>query len=89
MPVPRFEEFNETDVREEIIASLLRALGYCSGTDNNIIRELGRRAVWTVRSLRVVATADRRPGSLAVQTRRECRLAFCGRQGGEREWTTG
>ena len=36
---PRFEEFNETDVREEIIAPLLRRLGYSSRTDNNIIRE--------------------------------------------------
>ena len=37
MAVPRFEEFNETDVQEEIIAPLLRALGYWSGTDNNIV----------------------------------------------------
>jgi hypothetical protein len=27
----KFEEFNETDVREEIIAPLLRCLGYSSG----------------------------------------------------------
>lgn len=40
---PKFEEFNETDVREEIIAPLLRRLGYSSGTDNNIIREQSLR----------------------------------------------
>jgi hypothetical protein len=34
-----FEQLNETDVREEIIAPLLRALGYRSGTPHNIIRE--------------------------------------------------
>ena len=41
--VPRFEEFNETDVREEIIAPLLRSLGYRSGTVNNIVREQSLR----------------------------------------------
>jgi hypothetical protein len=34
-----FEELNETDVREEILAPLLRALGYRSGTQHNVIRE--------------------------------------------------
>lgn len=34
---------NESDVREEFIAPLLRRLGYQSGTDNNVIRELPLR----------------------------------------------
>ena len=34
-----FTQLNETDVREEILAPLLRQLGYRSGTSNNIIRE--------------------------------------------------
>lgn len=34
-----FRKLNETDVREEIIAPLLRYLGYRSGTEHNIIRE--------------------------------------------------
>ena len=34
-----FEQLNESDVREEIIAPLLRRLGYRSGTANNVIRE--------------------------------------------------
>ena len=34
-----FEQLNETDIREEVIAPLLRYLGYRSGTPNNIIRE--------------------------------------------------
>jgi hypothetical protein len=34
-----FEALNETDIREEIIAPLLRSLGYRSGTENNVIRE--------------------------------------------------
>jgi len=34
-----FEQLNESDVREEVIAPLLRRLGYRSGTVNNIIRE--------------------------------------------------
>ncbi|MFH1777223.1 MAG: type I restriction enzyme HsdR N-terminal domain-containing protein [Candidatus Omnitrophota bacterium] len=34
-----FDELNEADVREEIIAPLLRELNYSSGTENNIIRE--------------------------------------------------
>lgn len=33
-----FEELNETDVREEILAPLLRDLGYRSGTHHNVIR---------------------------------------------------
>lgn len=39
----RLESFNETDVREEIIAPFLRSLGYRSGTENNIIREQSLR----------------------------------------------
>lgn len=35
----RFEEMNEADVREEVIAPLIRRLGYRTGTDNNVIRE--------------------------------------------------
>jgi hypothetical protein len=34
-----FQQMNEADVREEILAPLLRRLGYRSGTTNNIIRE--------------------------------------------------
>ena len=34
-----FDQLNETDIREEVIAPLLRYLGYRSGTLNNIIRE--------------------------------------------------
>lgn len=34
-----FDQLNETDIREEVIAPLLRYLGYRSGTSNNIIRE--------------------------------------------------
>ncbi|MGU5679054.1 type I restriction enzyme HsdR N-terminal domain-containing protein [Aeromonas allosaccharophila] len=34
-----FCKLNEQDVREEIIAPLLRELGYRSGTSNNIVRE--------------------------------------------------
>jgi len=34
-----FQKMNEADVREEIIAPLLRHLGYRSGTKNNVIRE--------------------------------------------------
>ena len=41
-PLP-FEELNETDVREEIIAPLLRQLGYKTGGENNIIREQSLR----------------------------------------------
>jgi Type I restriction enzyme R protein N terminus (HSDR_N) len=41
-PIP-FATLNETDVREEIIAPLLRKLGYRSGTRNNIIREQSLR----------------------------------------------
>lgn len=38
-PAYDFDALNETDVREEIIAPLLRSLGYRSGTENNVIRE--------------------------------------------------
>lgn len=41
-PLP-FEELNEADVREEILAPLLRALGYRSGTDAHVIREQSLR----------------------------------------------
>lgn len=41
-PIP-FEELNETDVREEVIAPLLSRLGYKTGGDNNIIREQSLR----------------------------------------------
>lgn len=34
-----FDQLNETDIREEIIAPFLKELGYRSGTENNIIRE--------------------------------------------------
>lgn len=36
-----FSNLNESDIREEIIAPLLRFLGYRSGSENNIIREQG------------------------------------------------
>ncbi len=35
----RFEKLNETDVREEVIAPLIRRLRYRSGTDCDVIRE--------------------------------------------------
>lgn len=38
-PIYDFTSLCETDVREEIIAPLLRHLGYRSGTRNNVIRE--------------------------------------------------
>ena len=38
-PQYNFNSLNETDIREEIIAPLLRHLGYRSGTENNVIRE--------------------------------------------------
>lgn len=34
-----FDSLNEADVREEIVAPLLRALNYRAGTQNNIVRE--------------------------------------------------
>jgi hypothetical protein len=34
-----FRQLNEADIREEVIAPLLRRLGYRSGTVNNVIRE--------------------------------------------------
>lgn len=38
-PIYNFDSMGETDVREEIIAPLLRHLGYRSSTPNNVIRE--------------------------------------------------
>jgi hypothetical protein len=38
-PMRDFTTLNEADIREEIIAPLLKYLGYRSGTDNNVIRE--------------------------------------------------
>lgn len=38
-PPYNFDTLNETDIREEIIAPLLRSLGYRSGTENDVIRE--------------------------------------------------
>lgn len=38
-----FERLNETDIREEVIAPLLRRLGYSSGTTYDIIREQSLR----------------------------------------------
>lgn len=38
-----FEQFNEADVREEVIGPLLRELGYISGTKNNVRREMPLR----------------------------------------------
>lgn len=38
-PILDFDSMCETDVREEIIAPLLRHLGYRSGTSNQVIRE--------------------------------------------------
>ncbi len=40
---PAFERMNEADVREEVIAPLLRRLGYSSGSDYDIIREQSLR----------------------------------------------
>jgi len=34
-----FDQLNETDIREEVIAPLLKYIGYRSGSSNNIIRE--------------------------------------------------
>ncbi|MDO9066943.1 MAG: type I restriction enzyme HsdR N-terminal domain-containing protein [Deltaproteobacteria bacterium] len=39
----QFEELNETDIREEVLAPLVRTLGYRSGTINNVIREQSLR----------------------------------------------
>lgn len=39
MPSLPFDAMNETDIREEVIAPLIRKLGYGSGTENNVIRE--------------------------------------------------
>lgn len=38
-----FTNLNETDVREEILAPLIRLLGYRSGTENDVIREQSLR----------------------------------------------
>ncbi|MHB1183956.1 MAG: type I restriction enzyme HsdR N-terminal domain-containing protein [Desulfobulbia bacterium] len=38
-----FNTLNETDVREEVLAPLIRCLGYRSGTENNVIREQSLR----------------------------------------------
>jgi hypothetical protein len=38
-----FDRLNETDVREEIIAPLIREMGYRSGTENNVLREQSLR----------------------------------------------
>lgn len=38
-----FEELNEADVREEIIAPLLRGLGYRTGAQHNVIRDQSLR----------------------------------------------
>lgn len=38
-----FNNLNETDIREEIIAPLIRRLGYRSGTNNNVVREQSLR----------------------------------------------
>ncbi|MDF1613846.1 type I restriction enzyme HsdR N-terminal domain-containing protein [Desulfurivibrio dismutans] len=38
-----FESLNETDIREEVLAPLIRSLGYSSGTPNNVIREQSLR----------------------------------------------
>lgn len=38
-----FDNLNETDIREEILAPLIRALGYRSGTVHNVIREQSLR----------------------------------------------
>lgn len=38
-----FSKWNEADVREELIAPLLRELGYRTGTANNILREVQLR----------------------------------------------
>jgi len=42
IPLP-FESLNETDIREEVLAPLVRSLGYRSGTPNNVIREQSLR----------------------------------------------
>ncbi|CAG0971001.1 hypothetical protein RHDC4_01281 [Rhodocyclaceae bacterium] len=42
IPLP-FESLNETDIREEVLAPLIRSLGYRSGTPNNVIREQSLR----------------------------------------------
>lgn len=39
----KFEDLNETDIREEVLAPLIRTLGYRSGTIHNVIREQSLR----------------------------------------------
>jgi hypothetical protein len=39
----QFKKLNETDIREEIIAPIVRILGYRSGTKNDVIREQSLR----------------------------------------------
>lgn len=39
----QFEKLNETDIREEVLAPLIRTLGYRSGTIHNVIREQSLR----------------------------------------------
>ena len=38
-----FNNLNETDIREEILAPMVRRLGYRSGTIDNVIREQSLR----------------------------------------------
>lgn len=38
-----FQNLNETDIREEILAPLIRRLGYRSGSEHNVIREQSLR----------------------------------------------
>src|SRR5690606_15162772 len=38
-----FKNFNETDVREEVLAPLIRMLGYRSGSKDNVVREQSLR----------------------------------------------
>jgi hypothetical protein len=37
---PVFDAMNEADVREEVIAPLIKAMGYRTGTEHNVLREL-------------------------------------------------
>lgn len=39
LPDFQFDGMSEADIREEVIAPVLRMLGYQSGTDNNVVRE--------------------------------------------------
>lgn len=42
-PLLPFERMNEADVREEVLAPIIRILGYRTGTEFNVIREQGLR----------------------------------------------